>query len=92
MTRNRFERVNEAADDALTLLIGMNNGEVVGAVNCPAAATEGRLPKDYASDAMPAKAAFRSAIKLANELKVALVVMDPQNVWPADWGDLYSEN
>jgi hypothetical protein len=38
---------------------------------------------------LPAKDAFRSAVKLANELKAPLVVADPDNVWDAEWGTLY---
>jgi hypothetical protein len=41
------------------------------------------------SDKMPAKDAFRSAVKLANEIKAAIVVHDPAAQWQAEWGDLY---
>ena len=88
MARNGFERVEAAPDDALTLLIGKNGEDLMGAVNCPASATGGQLPKDYASGPMTGKEAFRSAIQLANSLKIPMVVMDPQGVWPAEWGDL----
>jgi hypothetical protein len=88
MARNVFEQVDEAPDDALTLLIGKQGDELMGAVNCPASATAGQLVKDYASGGMPAKEAFRSAIQLANKLKVPIVVMDPQGVWDREWGDL----
>ena len=33
--------------------------------------------------------AFRSAIRLANEIKSPIVVLDPQGLWNAEWGDLY---
>ena len=86
---NEFERVDEAPDDALTLLIGKGGDGIVGAVHCPASATAGRLPKDYSSGQMSGQEALRSAIKLANDLKLPIVVMDPQDVWPKEWGMLY---
>lgn len=89
MPKNEFERVEEAPDDALTLLIGREGEEIVGAVHCPASATNGRLPKDYSSGRMSGQEAFRSAIKLANDLKLPLVVMDPLDVWPKEWGILF---
>jgi hypothetical protein len=33
--------------------------------------------------------AYRGAIHLANDMKVAIVVCDPDAVWNKDWGDLY---
>ena len=89
MPKNEFERVEEAPEDALTLLIGKSGEGIVGAVHCPASATAGRLPKDYSSGQMAGQEAFRSAVKLANDLKLPLVVMDPHNVWPEKWGILY---
>jgi len=38
---------------------------------------------------MPIKDAFRGAIQLANEIKAPVVVMDPDSLWQAEWGDLY---
>lgn len=89
MAKNEFELVTSTQDDALTLLIGKNGDALMGAVLCPALATGGRLPKDYNSGSLPGQEAFRSAVKLANELKVPIVIMDPQGVWPAEWGTLY---
>jgi hypothetical protein len=31
-----------------------------------------------------------SAITLANRMKVAIVVMDPDGLWKAEWGELYT--
>ena len=59
------------------------------AVVVAASATGGRLPRDFTSDEMPLKDAVSSAVRLANELKVALVVQDPDGLWQADWGTLY---
>ena len=40
---------------------------------------------------MSAVDSFRSAVKLANEMKVAIVVMDPDGIWQSQWGDLSRE-
>ncbi len=41
---------------------------------------------------MPPKEAFRAAIKFANDVKVAMVVVDPDGLWQAEWGTLYRED
>jgi hypothetical protein len=38
---------------------------------------------------MPLKDAFRGAIRTGNEMKVPVVVVDPDSLWQAEWGDLY---
>ena len=35
--------------------------------------------------------AFRSAIRLANEIKAPIVVIDAEGGWMAEWGDLYRD-
>lgn len=87
--KNEFERVGEVQPDAITFELIAEDGTQFGRVHCPASATNGRLPKDYHSEAMPGKEAFRAAIQLANEMKLAIVVLDPQELWPAEWGILY---
>lgn len=89
MAKNEFEKVDMIQPDALTLELVAQDGAQFGIVHCPAAATNGKLPKDYNSGPLPGKDAIRSAIKLANELKVPMVVMDNQDLWVADWGQLY---
>lgn len=86
---NRFEQVDEPADDAMTLVLARDGEKMSGTVSCPAAATGGRLPKGFNSGELPLKDAIRSAIRLANDFKLALVVMDPDNLWQPDWGTLY---
>ncbi|GJE61218.1 hypothetical protein [Methylobacterium trifolii] len=90
-TTNRFEQVDEAPDDAMTLTLRRDGEKMYGVVTCPASATGGRLPKNFTSDEMPLKDAIRSAIRLANEMTVALVVADPDGLWQADWGTLYRD-
>lgn len=89
MTANRFEQVDEAPDDAMTLTLRRAGEKNYGVVSCPRAATGGRLPKDYTSDEMPLKEAIRGAVTLANDFKVPLVVADPDGLWQSDWGELY---
>jgi len=91
MSKNRFEQVDEPVDDAMTLSLRRVGEKMYGVVTCPASATTGRLPRDFTSDEMPLKEAIRSAVRLANEFKVALVVSDPDGLWDKDWGELYRE-
>lgn len=87
--KNEFERVSEIQPDAITFELVAQDGAQFGRVHCPASASGGRLPKDYHSEPMPGKDAFRAAIQLANEMKLVIVVLDPQELWPAEWGTLY---
>ncbi len=89
MSKNEFEKVAAVQPDAITLEILSLDGDPRGIVHCPAAATAGRLPKNYKSDAMPGKEAFRAAIKLANDMKAPVVVLDPLELWQDDWGTLF---
>ena len=89
MAKNRFEQVDEIQPDAITLTLANAEVEPVGTVTCPAALTGGRFPADLTAGPGPAKDAFRHAVKLANEFRAAVVVVDPDAVWQAEWGDLY---
>jgi len=48
------------------------------------------MSDDKISGELPAVVSFRSAVKLANEMRVAMVVIDPHGVWKNDWGELYT--
>ena len=89
MARNRFERVTEVQPDALTLSLVKQDDKEVGIVILPAGASNGRFSEDKISDALPPRDSFRSAVRLANEMKVAIVVLDPHGIWNQEWGDLY---
>jgi len=89
MQRNRFEQVEEAQSDAITLSLWKDADRSCGKIVCPAAIAGGRLPTDMTSDTLSSKDAFRSAVRLANEIKAAVVVMDPEGLWQSEWGDLY---
>jgi hypothetical protein len=90
MAKNRFERVSEAQPDAITLSLSRSGAGEVGSVICPAAASGGKLSEDQVSAELPAIDSFRAAVKLANEMKLAIVVMDPDNVWKDNWGELFT--
>ncbi|MDP4024917.1 hypothetical protein Q8W71_19995 [Methylobacterium sp. NEAU 140] len=92
MNKNRFERVDEPVDDAMTLSLKREGEKCYGVLSCPASAAPGHLPRDFRSDEMPLEPAIRSAVRLANEWKVALVVQDPDDLWQPDWGTLYRED
>jgi hypothetical protein len=80
--------VNEVQPDAITLSLTRSSNGEVGSVIFPAAASGGKFSEDKISRELPAIDSFRFAIKLANEMKVAIVVMDPDRVWKG--GDLYT--
>ena len=89
MARNRFEQVDEIQPDAITLFLKKDADKEVGSVVCPASATNGQLSEDKISPNLPLIESYRAAIKLANEMKLALVVMDPEGIWKPEFGDLY---
>lgn len=89
---NRFEQVDAPPDDAMTLTLGRDGEKNFGIVTCPAQATGGRLPKDFSSGELPLKEALRSAIRLANDFKAPLVIVDPDGLWQAEWGTLHRED
>jgi len=89
MARNRFEQVDEAQVDAITLCLIKDGENSYGTVSCPAAIAGGKLAADTTSERLPAKDAFRSAVRLANEIKAPIVVYDPSSLWQSEWGDLY---
>ncbi|GJE13930.1 hypothetical protein [Methylobacterium longum] len=83
---NRFEQVDEAPDDAMTLILSRDGDRLAGKFLCPASVTGGRLPKDFRGAEMPLKEAFRAAVKFANDFKVPMVVIDPDGLWQPEWG------
>ena len=89
MARNRFEQVDERQDDAITLTLWKAEDNMYGTVAIPAALSGGKLSADMTTDKMPLKDAFRGAIRIGNEMKAAVVVVDPASLWQAEWGDLY---
>lgn len=90
MTKNRFERVSEIQPDAITLSLSRSSTGEVGSVIFPASASGGRLSEDKVSGELAAFDSLCAAVELANEMKVAIVVMDPEGVWKEKWGELYT--
>jgi len=89
MARNRFQQVDEEQEDAITLSLCEAEDNVYGTVTVPKALSAGKVPTDLTTSRMPIKDAFRGAIRLANEMKAPVVVMDPDSLWESEWGDLY---
>jgi hypothetical protein len=86
---NHFEQVDDLQDDALNLSFAQTAEGQTGRVRVPHSAVEGRLPGGVDSGDAPAIDAFRGAVKLANDLKLAIVVIDPDGVWKQEWGELF---
>jgi hypothetical protein len=91
MAANRFEQVDEPQPDAITLSLSARDGETFGRISCPAELAGGHLVNDFVSDEMAPVEAFRSAVRLANEIRAPIVVEDTQGLWQDDWGVLYRE-
>lgn len=92
MAANRFEQVDEPQPDAITLSLSARDGETFGRISCPAELAGGHLVNDFVSDEMAPVEAFRSAVRLANEIRAPIVVEDTQGLWQDDWGVLYRED
>jgi len=89
MAANRFEQVDEPQPDAITLSLSARDGETFGRISCPAELSGGHLVNDFVSDALTPVEAFRSAVRLANEIRAPIVVEDTQGLWQDEWGVLY---
>jgi hypothetical protein len=87
---NRFEQCDEPVDDAISVILQQRADGQWAKVYCPM-----RLrPEPSAhemSESLPPRDALSSAVKLANELKLAIVVVDPDGVWKKEWGELYRD-
>jgi hypothetical protein len=88
MARNRFEQVDEIQPDAITLTLIQKSDGQIGIVHCPKTALPD-LPGDLTSQEMPIRDAVSGAIELANRKKIAIVVIDRDNIWKKEWGDLW---
>lgn len=88
MARNRFEQVDELQPDAINLTVVQKSDGQVGIIHCPKTALPD-LPSDLTSQEMPIRDAVSGAVELANSKKIAIVVIDRDNIWNKDWGDLW---
>jgi hypothetical protein len=88
---NRFEQVDEIVADAVTIDLEQRPDGQWAKVVCPRSAHES-FKVDRVTEPMPPKDALSGAVRLANELKLAIVVHDPDGVWKKEWGELYRVN
>ena len=86
---NRFEQVDELQPDAISLVLEQRSDGQWAKVHCPASALPGLLQQDMVSPDLPPSDALLNAVKLANEAKLAIVVIDGDGIWKPEWGDLY---
>jgi hypothetical protein len=89
MAKNRFEQVDELQQDAINLTLMQKSDGQVGIIHCPKSAAPDRLPADLTSEEIPVRDAVIGAIELANTRKLPIVVIDHDNIWKAEWGDLW---
>ena len=87
---NRFEQVDTVVGDAVTIVLPQRGDGQWATVVCPKSAHES-LNADRITEPMAPKLAFSGAVNLANQLKIAIVVQDPDGVWKKDWGELYRD-
>jgi hypothetical protein len=85
---NRFEQVDEVQPDAIAVVLEQRIDGQWAKVFCPKTAVSG-APGDRISESVPPKDALSGAVKLANQLKLPIVVVDPDRVWKKEWGELY---
>jgi hypothetical protein len=89
MGRNRFEQVDEIQSDAINLMLAQKSDGQVGIIHCSKTAAPDRLPTDLTSQEIPVRDAVIGAIQLANDKKLPIVVIDRDNIWKPEWGDLW---
>ena len=85
---NRFEQVDEPVADAITIAVEQRADGQWARVYCPRTAHPS-LTVDRVTEPIAPKDALSGAVKLANQLKLAIVVVDPDGVWKPEWGELY---
>ncbi len=87
--KNRFEQVDEIQPDAINLTLAQKGDGQVGTIHCPKTAAPDRLSVDLTSQEVAARDAVIGAIQLANSKKIPIVVIDPDNIWKQEWGELW---
>jgi hypothetical protein len=87
---NRFEQVDELQPDAITLTLVQRSDGQWASVHCPASALPpGAVTENLNSGDLAPSVALSAAVKLANDLKLAIVVIDRDGIWKKEWGALY---
>src|SRR3974390_968843 len=85
---NRFEQVDEVVGDAVTIVLAQRPDGQWAKVVCPKSAHES-FAADRVTEPMAPKDALSGAVRLANQKKLAIVVLDPDGIWKPEWGELY---
>jgi hypothetical protein len=80
--------VNEVADDGVTIVLSQRAHRQWAAVVCPKSAHES-LIAGRVTERTPPKDALSGAVQLANQLKIAIVIRNPDGVWKKEWGELH---
>jgi len=89
VAKNRFEQVDELQPDAINLTLIQRSDGQVGIIHCPKTASADQLPADLTSPEIPVRDAVVGAITLANSKKIPIVVIDRDNIWKSEWGELW---
>jgi hypothetical protein len=89
MAKNRFEQVDEFQPDAINLKLARKDDGEVAIVHCPKSAAPDQLPADLTTPEMPVRDAVIGAIQLANLKKLPIVVIDSDQLWTGEWGELW---
>ena len=87
---NRFEQVDEVVGDAISVVLEQRADGQWATVYCPKSASEA-LTEDKVSEPVGPIDALSGAVKLANQYKLAIVVVDPGRIWKREWGELFRE-
>lgn len=85
---DRFEQVEQPVADAITVILEQRVDGRWAKIACPRSAHPS-LVDDEISESMPPADALANAVKLANALQIAIVVVDPDGIWKKEWGELY---
>jgi hypothetical protein len=85
---NRFEQVDQPVADAVTVILKQRADGQWAKVACPKRAHPS-LVDDEISESLPPTYALSNAVKLANALKIEVVVVDPNGIWKKEWGKLF---
>jgi AMMECR1 domain-containing protein len=87
---NRFQRVEQARSEAVSVELWAASEGIKGSVECPTGGRSGSLVPFVPPEAgMSAEEALAIACHLANVDDGDVVIIDPSGVWRPEWGILY---
>ena len=87
---NRFQRVDEARSDAVSVELWLDKEGIRGSVACPEGGRSGGLVHFVSPETgMSAQEALATACHLANVDAREVVIIDPSDLWRPEWGMLY---